>query len=157
MPKVTPSKQILIIEDNPDDLELTRLALLDTPYVDQLESVQDGDAALRYLLGEDFSRTPEVQHFPALVLLDLNLPKINGLEVLRAVRAVPSMRYVPIVVLSTSNESMDMRVSYERGANSYIRKPVHYGQFKQIVLALANYWLNVNNVPTEVVDIGPEQ
>lgn len=152
-----PARQILIIEDNLDDVELTRLALLGTPFIDRLHTIQDGDEALRYLLGDDFLQSPQARHSPALVLLDLNLPKIDGLEVLRAVRSVPRMRYVPIVILSTSSELNDMRISYERGANSYIRKPMHYEHFKQMVLALTNYWLNINRVPNEVGESGSDE
>lgn len=141
------SKTILLIEDNPDDEALTLRALERNNILNKVVVVRDGAEALDYLFaqgvhgGRDSSRLPEV------VLLDLKLPKIDGLEVLRRVRAEPLTRRLPVVILTSSNEERDIISGYDLGANSYIRKPVDFNQFMEAVRQLGIYWLVLNVTP----------
>jgi two-component system response regulator len=132
---------ILLVDDSPDDVALTLRALKKNNMTNRVDIAADGEEALRYLLPED----GDAEHpLPALVLLDLNLPKVNGLEVLRAVRAHPRTRYLPIVVLTTSTEEFDIMQTYDFGANSFVRKPVVFAEFLEAVRVLGLYWLLVN-------------
>jgi two-component system response regulator len=128
-------KPILLVEDNPDDEALTLRALVKNNICNEIIVAHDGAEALERLRGTGL---------PALVLLDLNLPKVNGLEVLRRVRSEPRTRRLPIVVLTTSVEEQDLITSYDLGANSYIRKPVDFAQFTEAVRQLGLYWLMLN-------------
>jgi two-component system response regulator len=127
---------ILLVEDNPDDVELTRDALESNGIVNQLAVAEDGAAALAYLATAD--------PLPRVVLLDLHMPKLDGIEVLKRMRADPRTRNVPVVVLTTSNEECDLIESYRSGANSYVRRPVAFGEFHQAVRTLGMYWLLLN-------------
>jgi two-component system, response regulator len=142
-------RSILLVEDNPDDRALTLRALEKNNIRNPVIIASDGVEALDVLL----RRTPEAkqQHkqSPAVVLLDLKLPKIDGLEVLKAVRANPSTRLVPVVVLTSSKEEQDLIASYRLGANSYIRKPVDFSKFIEAVRQLGLYWLVLNEAPPE--------
>lgn len=138
-----PKQAILLVEDNPDDEELTRIAFAESKLINELVVVRDGAEALEYLL--DPAGKGHV--LPALVLLDLKLPKVDGLEVLRQVRASPRTRLLPVVVLTTSKEESDLVSSYHLGCNSYIRKPVAFGQFVEAVRQLSLYWMVLNEVP----------
>jgi two-component system response regulator len=131
--------RILLIDDNPDDVALTMRALRKNNITNQVDIANDGQEALRYL-HEDRDNHP----VPALILLDLNMPKASGLEVLRQVRADPRTKYLPVVVLTTSNEDRDIAETYDLGANSYVRKPVDFGDFLEAVRVLGLYWLLVN-------------
>jgi two-component system, response regulator len=128
-------KPILLVEDNPDDEALTLRALVKNNICNEIIVAHDGAEALERLRGTEL---------PALVLLDLNLPKVNGLEVLRRVRSESRTRRLPIVVLTTSVEEQDLITSYDLGANSYIRKPVDFAQFTEAVRQLGLYWLMLN-------------
>lgn len=128
---------ILLVEDNPDDRDLTLRALRKNRIGNRVEVAEDGAEALEILF-QAGGRLPQV------VLLDLKLPKVDGLEVLRAVRARPETRHVPIVVLTSSDEESDLVSSYDLGANSYIRKPVDFEQFLEAVRILGLYWLVLN-------------
>ncbi len=150
-----PAKNILLIEDNPDDRELMRLAFAQEEIPHNLIIVSDGIEALNYLIGqeniEDDSNQNDNQHksasMPALIMLDLNLPRINGIEVLRRIRAHPKTRLLPVVIISSSNEPQDLIDSYINGCNSYIRKPIHFTQLQKFVKEISTYWLTVNQLP----------
>ena len=139
---------ILLVEDNPDD-EWLMMRALEKSYATgraEIVVVRDGVEALNYLFGDDSpiqSRLDEL----ALVLLDLKLPKIDGLEILQRIRAHERTASLPIVVLTTSSEHRDILTSYRLGANSYIRKPVDFQAFTEIVQQLSSYWLNLNQSP----------
>ena len=135
-------KTILLVEDNPDDELLTRRALEKNRIANRVVVARDGEEALDYLLGG--APPPPL---PQVVLLDLKLPKVDGLEVLRRLRAEARTRLLPVVVLTTSNEERDILESYELGANSYIRKPVDFQQFLEAVRQLGLYWLLLNEPP----------
>ena len=131
---------ILIVEDNQDDAELAILALKQSRVANEIVHVKDGSEALEYLFGEDEHPLPHV------VLLDLNMPKVDGLEVLRRIRANERTRLLPVVILTTSREESDIFESYNLGVNSYIHKPVDFDQFTEAVKQLGLYWL-VMNIP----------
>jgi two-component system, response regulator len=133
---------ILLIEDNPDDVALTMRALHRNNIRNEVLVARDGEEALEYLLPAD-----GVPLRPALVLLDVNLPKLGGLEVLRRIREDDRTAMLPVVVLTTSNEERDIVDSYRLGANSYVRKPVVFGEFVEAARVLGLYWLLVNQPP----------
>jgi two-component system response regulator len=134
------SAPILLVEDNPDDVLFTRRALTRNHISNQVVVAADGEQALAQLLPDDGG--PGLK--PALMLLDVNLPKIDGLEVLRRVRADPRTLGLPVIVLTTSNEERDIVASYRLGANSFVRKPVQFGEFVEATRLLGLYWLLVN-------------
>lgn len=138
-------KDILLVEDNPDDVELTRIAFAEANVANRLEVVGDGAEALDYLFarGQYAHRDPD--DLPSIVLLDLNLPKVDGREVLQAIRANEKTRGLPVVVLTTSTEPFDVEASYALGVNSYIRKPVDFEQFVWAVKQVGMYWLVLNH------------
>jgi two-component system response regulator len=135
---------ILLIEDNPDDIELTRMALQENRIANELVIAQSGDAALEYLFGEGEDGEPCQ---PSLILLDLKLPRVNGVEVLRRIRACERMRFTPVIILTSSDEQRDLLESYSLGANSYVRKPIDYAEFVDAVRQLGIYWLLLNLAP----------
>jgi two-component system, response regulator len=138
---------ILLAEDNPDDEELTRLAFEQAGQPHRLVIVRDGAEALDWLFaaGAFAGRTPAEP--PDLVLLDLKLPKVDGLEVLRRLRADPRTALTPVIILTTSLEEPDLANAYRHGANSYIRKPVDFDQFTEALRVLGHYWLKLNQAP----------
>jgi two-component system, response regulator len=138
---------ILLVEDNPDDVELTRRAFEKSNVLNRLIVVRDGQEALDFLFmsGTHAARDPGL--IPGIVLLDLKLPKIPGLEVLRRMRADERTRRLPVVVLTTSNEERDVVGSYDLGANSYVRKPVDFARFVDAARQLGMYWLLLNEPP----------
>jgi two-component system, response regulator len=138
---------ILLVEDNPDDEVLTLRAIKKKRIANPVVVVRDGREALDYLFGEGAYHDRDLRDLPAVVLLDLKLPKVDGLEVLHILRSNPLTRLVPIVVLTTSNEEQDIVKSYSFGANSYVRKPVDFEQFTQAVGQLGMYWLLINEPP----------
>ena len=141
------SRTILLVEDNPDDVELTRIAFAEAGSEHRLVVVADGAEAVDYLLGKGKHAGRDPADLPALVLLDLNLPKLNGREVLQAIRADPATRSLPVVVLTTSAEPLDVGGVYELGANSYIQKPVEFERFVDVVRQIGLYWLALNQPP----------
>ena len=138
------SKIILLVEDNPSDVGLTQRALAKSHVANELVVAEDGQEALDYLFGAGAHAGRDVTELPALVLLDLKLPRVDGLEVLRQIRADDRTRRLPVVILTTSREEQDVAQSYDLGANSYIRKPVDFTQFAQAVENLGLYWLVLN-------------
>jgi two-component system, response regulator len=138
---------ILLVEDCDDDVCLTERALTRNHITNQLIVVRDGVAALEYLRGAVRGGGTGNQPLPAVILLDLKLPKLDGLEVLRAMHADPELRRLPVVVLTSSREDQDVIASYDLGANSYIRKPVDFEQFSAAIQQLGLYWLVLNEPP----------
>ena len=141
-------KEILLVEDNPDDVELTRLAFEESKIANKLVVVSDGAAALDYLFAKGMYADRDPSHLPSIVLLDLNLPKVDGREVLQAIRANEATRTLPVVVLTTSAEPFDVEASYALGVNSYIQKPVDFEQFVWAVKQVGLYWLVLNQART---------
>jgi len=138
-------KEILLVEDNPDDVELTRLAFEEAQVANRMIVVKDGAEALDYLFARGAHAGRNPAELPSIVLLDLNLPKIDGREVLQAIRAEPVTRDLPVVVLTTSAEPFDVEASYALGVNSYIQKPVDFEQFVAAVRQVGLYWLVLNH------------
>ena len=138
-------KEILLVEDNPDDVELTRLAFDEAKIANQLAVVGDGAEALDYLFARGRFADRDPADLPPLVLLDLNLPKVDGREVLQAIRANEATRGLPVVVLTTSTEPFDVEATYALGVNSYIQKPVDFEQFVWAVKQVGLYWLVLNH------------
>jgi two-component system, response regulator len=139
-----PHRKILLVEDNPDDVALTLRAFKKNNIANQVVVAADGQAALDWLWGEGEYAGRDTTELPAFVLLDLKLPKVDGLEVLRALRANPRTRLLRVVVLTTSREEQDVVESYSLGANSYIRTPVDFDEFLHVVGQLGLYWLILN-------------
>jgi CheY-like chemotaxis protein len=139
------TRPILLVEDNTDDVELTRIAFAEANIANALTVVGDGAAALDYLFARGAHADRDPDDLPSIVLLDLNLPKVDGREVLQAIRSHERTRSLPVVVLTTSGEPFDVEASYALGANSYIRKPVDFGQFVWAVKQVGMYWLVLNH------------
>ncbi len=137
-------KAILLVEDNPDDVELTRIAFVEAKLANRLVVVSDGVEALDYLFARGTHAARDPDDLPSIVLLDLNLPKVDGREVLQAIRASERTRSLPVVVLTTSAEPFDVEASYALGVNSYIQKPVDFEQFVWAVKQVGLYWLVLN-------------
>lgn len=140
-------KTILLVEDNPDDEELTLLAFEDCDFIETIVVVRDGAEALDFLFGTGSYQGRNSNMMPAVILLDLKLPKIDGLEVLHRLRLNDRTKLIPVVVLTTSKEEQDVMRSYDLGCNSYIRKPVDFNQFTEAVKQLGLYWLLWNEAP----------
>ncbi len=141
------SKTILLIEDNPSDIALTRRALERAQIANQLVVAEDGQEALDYVFGAGAFRNRDPADIPMLTLMDMKLPKVSTLDVLRRIRSDARTRRMPVVILTTSNEEQDVAAGYDLGINSYIRKPVDFNQFAQVVEQLALYWLVLNQPP----------
>ncbi len=139
-------KTILLIEDNPDDRELMKLAFAEINIQHNLIGVSDGIEALNYLLKAE--RNQDIASLmPSLILLDLNLPKLNGIEILRLIRTNFRTKFIPIVIISSSTEPQDLIDSYISGCNSYIRKPISFTELQNVVGQISTYWLTVNQLP----------
>lgn len=136
-------RTILLVEDNPEDAELTRRALARSRIANEVVQAWDGAEALERLFGPGAEDAP----LPALVMLDLKLPKVPGAEVLRRIRAEPRTRLLPVVVLTSSGEERDLAECYRHGCNSYVRKPVNFQEFADAVQHLGLYWLLLNQPP----------
>lgn len=145
-------KTILLVEDNPSDIALTRRALGKSRIANELVVAEDGQEALDFLFGTGRYAGRDPSHLPTLILLDLNLPRVDGLEVLRQLRLDLRTRRVPVVILTTSSEEQDIATSYDLGVNSYIRKPVDFAQFVNAVDHLGLYWLVLNEPPPKAAD-----
>jgi len=140
-------KKLLLVEDNEDDVDLTLLCLKKNHIVNQIEVVRDGAEALDYLFGRGKYKGRDIHEAPAVILLDLNLPKVSGLEVLAKIRADDHTKRLPVVIFTTSNEERDIVDSYKSGANSYVRKPVDLKQFDEAIRQLGLYWVLLNEIP----------
>lgn len=140
-------KVILLVEDNPDDEELTLLALKESKIMNEIVVAHDGVEALDYLFATGPHAGRDPSRLPQLVLLDLKLPRLDGLEMLKRVRADPRTQLIPIVVLTSSSEEEDVVNSYRHGANSYVRKPVEFHSFVEAIKHLGLYWLLLNEAP----------
>jgi CheY-like chemotaxis protein len=140
-------KTILLIEDNPDDIELTLRAFRKINLKNKIIVISDGAEAIEYLSGEGKHAGRNINDLPAVVLLDLKLPKVNGLEILKSIRSWNHTRLLPVVILTTSGEERDLVDSYNYGANSYMRKPVDFNQFIDAIQKFGFYWLLLNESP----------
>ncbi len=141
------TNMILLVEDNPDDEALTLRALQKNNIINEVVVARDGVEALDFLFGTGVYAGRDLGLMPEVILLDINLPKINGLEVLEKIRANERTRLLPVVILTTSNEEQDKIKSYTLGANSFIRKPVDFQQFSEAIRQLGVYWLVLNQAP----------
>lgn len=141
-----PVKNILLVEDNPDDVELALHALKRNNILNPIDVVRDGQEALDYLFHTGKYEGAEHGN-PAVILLDLKLPKIDGIEVLRKIKGAERLKKIPVVILTSSKEERDVVESYDLGVNSYIRKPVDFDQFVETVRYIGYYWLLLNESP----------
>lgn len=140
-------KVILLVEDNPNDAELAMLAFEKNNITNKVHLARDGVEALEYLFGADSNNEEYIKNLPQLILLDLKLPKIDGLEVLRKIRANGLTKLIPIVILTSSKEQKDLVEAYNLGANAYVRKPIDFTQFTETVKQLGIFWLLLNEQP----------
>ena len=138
--------EILIVEDNLDDAELTIRALKKSHLANHVTHLVDGAEALDFLFGTGVYANRDILNVPKVILLDLKMPKVNGLEVLTRIRAEPHTKMIPVVILTSSAEDPDVKKSYELGANSYIVKPVEFRDFARVISELGMYWLVINKV-----------
>lgn len=138
---------IFLVEDNPDDEALTLRAFRKKKIMNKVEVAHDGEQALDYLFGRGRYAGRDISIQPAVTLLDINLPKVDGLEVLKEIRSHPETKLLPVVILTSSREEQDIVTSYHLGANSYIRKPVDFEKFVEAVGNLGMYWLLLNEPP----------
>ena len=141
--------RILLVEDNQDDEDLARLAIEYSGVTCEIQVARDGAEALDILIGSTIGQDKYLDVPPRLVLLDLKMPKVSGLDVLKRMRSNPRTKYVPVVVLTSSSERRDLADAYASGANSYIRKPVDLEDFNRIMSGICSYWLELNENPPE--------
>ena len=139
--------EILLVEDNPDDLDMTLRSLRKANLTNRIQTVRDGAEALDFIFCEGAYAARKIENIPKLILLDLKLPKIDGMEVLKRIKGDPRTRMIPIVVLTSSKEQNDVVASYNLGVNSYIVKPVNFETFVTAVQQLGMYWLVLNECP----------
>lgn len=139
--------EILLVEDNPDDLEMTLHALRKAKVVNRIQVARDGQEALDFIFCEGDYAGRKIENGPKVILLDLKLPKVDGLEVLKRIKGDPRTKKIPVVILTTSKEQSDVIGSYDFGTNSYIVKPVSLDQFVAAVQQLGMYWLLLNHPP----------
>jgi two-component system response regulator len=140
--------EILLVEDSPDDIEMTLRALRVAHIANHVHIARDGEEALTFLFGGGSTPPRRVEEMPVVILLDVKLPKIDGLEVLRRIRQEPATQRVPVVMLSGSSQERDVAESYQLGVNSYIVKPVNFEQFASSVTQLGMYWVLMNRPPS---------
>lgn len=141
------NKRILLVEDNPDDVALALRAFQKNKIANEVKVIGDGEEALDYLLSRGTYADKDAEPLPEVLLLDLKLPKVEGLEVLKQIRAHKRTRLLPVVILTSSREERDLVAGYSLGANSYIQKPVDYSQFTEAIRQLGMYWLVLNETP----------
>jgi two-component system, response regulator len=143
------AKKILLVEDSVDDQELIRMVMEDGHIANEIIALSDGVQALDYLFGRRAYAGRDLSDTPLVILLDIKLPKLNGLEVLQQLRSDPRTSLIPVVMLTSSNEEQDILTSYQNGVNSYVRKPVDFDQFTEAVKQLKLYWVILNEPPPE--------
>jgi two-component system response regulator len=148
------NKTILLVEDNPDDEALTLRALHKNNIRNDIVVARDGVEALDYLFGTGTYRGRDTSEVPVIILLDLKLPKLDGLEVLEKIRSAPTTALAPVVILTSSKEEQDLLKGYRLRANSYVRKPVDFAEFLEAVRTLGTYWLLLNEAPPAVKPVG---
>jgi len=141
---------ILLVEDNPTDAELAMLALKERNLANKLKWVKDGAEALDFLFAMGVYSGRNIENTPRVILLDLRLPKVDGLEVLRRIKADARTRQIPVVMVTSSREDQDVIASYGHGVNSYINKPVEFNEFAKVIADLGYYWLFINRPPVKV-------
>ncbi len=141
------TRNILLVEDDPNDVDLTRRAFRKSNIVNELVVVRDGVQALDYLFGAGEYAGRDICDVPSIILLDLKLPKVGGIEVLGRIRSEEQTRLIPVIILTSSGESQDLTAGYRLGANSYVRKPIRFEDFIQAVQQLGYYWLTMNEPP----------
>jgi two-component system, response regulator len=141
--------EILLIEDNPDDIELTIRAFQKNNLANHITVLSDGEKALEYIFPNERSKQNTITQNLRLILLDLKLPKVDGLEILKKVKSNPLTSFIPVIVLTSSDLDKDMIESYRLGVNSYITKPVDFLKFSQSIQEIGTYWLLLNRVPKE--------
>jgi len=139
--------EILLVEDNPTDAELTLHALKKSKLANKIQLARDGEEALDFIFCRNSFANRRIDNGPRLILLDLKLPKVDGLQVLQAIKSDPRTQAIPIIVLTSSKEEQDLVRSYRLGVNSYIQKPVNFAEFQEVVRQLGMYWLIVNTKP----------
>jgi two-component system response regulator len=139
--------EILLVEDNPDDMELALHALRQEKLANRVEVAHDGEEALDFLFCRGAHKNRSFENAPKVVLLDLKLPKVDGIEVLRQLKNDPRTKAIPVVILTSSREEKDMVHGYQLGVNAYIQKPVDFEQFRNVVKQLGLFWLVVNQAP----------
>ena len=144
------SIEVLLVEDNLDDAELTTRELIKNHFANSLFHVKDGAEALDFIFARGQFSDRSIENCPRVILLDLKMPKVNGLEVLAKLKADPATRAVPVVIMTSSDHESDMSRSYELSANSYIVKPVDFAKFTEHVSRLGQYWLAINRSPTSI-------
>jgi two-component system response regulator len=140
-------RTILLVEDNPDDEELTRRALKEANIANEIIVARNGLEALDFLFGTGAHADRDLTRLPQLILLDIKLPRLNGFQVLERLRADPRTRLIPVVILTGSSEEEDVLASYQLGANSYVRKPVEFERFTDVIKQVGLYWLLVSQEP----------
>jgi CheY-like chemotaxis protein len=145
---ITNEVEILLVEDNPNDVELTLRALKKHNITNNVHVVKDGAEALEYIFATGAYASRDINHNPKVILLDLKLPKVDGIEVLRRIKSDGRTKVIPVVVLTSSKEERDLVQSYKLGANSYITKPVDFESFVKSVAELGLYWLLLNQPPS---------
>ena len=138
--------QILLVEDDPNDVELIQIALDSYNFVNKIDIAVDGEQAIHYLFGRD--GLPPTQPLPRLVLLDLKLPKIDGIQILKIIRSSPRTRKLVVVVMTSSAENRDLKACYDLGVNSYIVKPLDFKQFVEVSRQVGFYWMMLNHLPS---------
>jgi CheY-like chemotaxis protein len=141
---------VLLVEDNPRDVRLTQRAFARASLSHDLRVVRDGDEALAYLHREDAYKDPHTSPRPDVILLDLNLPRMSGHELLRCLKQDQRFRQIPIIVLTTSGRPDDVRLAYEAGANAYLLKPVEFARFTEVICHLGKFWLELVELPPEM-------
>lgn len=143
------TKRILLIDNSEDDILLTLRSFKKNNILVDIDLARDGVEAFEYLFGQGEDREEQRRELPALILLDIKLPRLNGLEVLAEIRKNPKTKLIPVVILTTSKEESDMIRSYHLGVNSYVRKPVNFDEFSEVVKQLGLYWLLLNQSTSE--------
>ena len=143
----TKGDTILLVEDNPDDIELTLRAFRKNNIANDVAIARDGTEALDYLFGKGVHADRDINNAPRIILLDLKMPKMDGLQVLERLRADERTKLTPVVILTSSKEEQDLISGYKSGANSYVRKPVDFNQFTEAVRQIGLYWLLINEAP----------